>query len=241
MDQDQALLLVAIADAGALLSSLSPVTLSKQTSQALLTLVNWRLNRTLVTVLTDFSAPKIPRKPTSLPSTPSPSSLSTSFQLTAASAIFVSQAGSSKEDSQHLRPSPSTEGYDAKAHRMQQHRQRLQDHRKFKLLEFSMLYSRCTKAPRARDAGLLAQDFALQDEATALNIQHFISQAIRRASGLVKQHEQYKELCSSVEKLSRLAQPAGHPFLLGPQHKEPDLRLVQDQEDAQYAVFDSMD
>jgi hypothetical protein len=48
------------------------------------------------------------RNSTSLPLTPRPSSLSTSFQLTAASAIFVSQAGSSKEDSQHLRPSPSS-------------------------------------------------------------------------------------------------------------------------------------
>lgn len=124
---------------------------------------------------------------------------------------------------------------------MQQHRQRLQDHKKSKLLEFSTLYLRCTKAPRARDTGSIAQDFALQDEATALNIKHFISQAIRCATGLVKQHERYKELRSFVEKLSRMAQPAGHPFLPGPQHQEPDIRLVQDQEDAQYAVFDSMD
>jgi hypothetical protein len=127
--------------------------------------------------------------------------------------------------------------YFASAHRKQQHRQRLQDYKKRKQLEFSLLYPPRRKLkPRL---GPRVRELTPQDANTDANIQALIAKAIKRAERLIDNHESYKALCASVKPCPLPSeQPTGSP---GHHYREPLIRLPQDQKDSQYAVFDPMD
>jgi hypothetical protein len=128
--------------------------------------------------------------------------------------------------------------YHASARKMQQHRQRLQDYKKLKLLKFSLLYPRRIKL-KAHHSGLAAQDYTIQDDETVANIQDFISKAIRHAVRLVNNHESRKALCASAKPIRvHPEQPFGSP---GYQYQDPIIRLPLDELGTQYAVFDPLD
>ncbi len=129
--------------------------------------------------------------------------------------------------------------YFASAQWKQQHRQRLQDYKKRKHLEFSLLYPPRGKLKPRLALGLRARELTPQDANTDANIQAFIAKAIKRAERLIDNHESYKALCASVKSFPLPSeQPTGSP---GHHYQELLIRLPQDQKDSQYAVFDPMD
>jgi hypothetical protein len=127
--------------------------------------------------------------------------------------------------------------YCISAHRKQQHRQRLQDYKKLKQLEFSLLY-----LPRRKlrtHLGFKAWGPTPQDAETDANIQDFIAKAIRRAERLINYHESRKALCASVRPIGAHSEQSFE--FRGHHYQFPIIRHPLDQADTQFAVFDPLD